>query len=623
MVDKKIVKRLMELSLNPVPVNIGTKEPARKGHQEVFKEEELKKYTFEEIGISTGYASLNLEALDFDTKNVDNPELFMSSYDRMVPKDLLSRLVIQSTPSGGRHYIYRCKKIESNQKLARNEKGAATIETRGVGGYIKCSPSDGYKVISKKKFSDIPLITEEERNLLLIIARQKDQLSKREITKKFSPEDLTSLKKFKSYNEDPQIGIDLLEDHGWTYHSTNGEWYNLTRPESKSGDLHGGYNRDGFFFQCFSTAQDTFEERRGYNNHHLFAELECEGNYKKAYALLYEKGHGIDDSELKEDEYEDELSFVSKAEDENDYLDQARKGEIPLGLSLGWRDLDDYFRLKRNSFNFLLGLDNIGKSTVLSSVMVASNVLHGLKWGVSSPESSVNVTRRNLIEAESGKKVEFYKDKPLAYQALLQKNRKSFFIMKNEEHNTIDEILGKGKKLYQKHGIDFLLIDPFSFYSGSGNFSDDTEVLSKIRVFCQNYCSVLVVDHPYTGFTRNAKDEYGFIMMPTKYDASGGNSKANRCDDFISTHRVINHDDSRVRRTMQISVQKIKDKSTGGQPHIDGEYAQLIYEERDGFTGYWDTNGDNPMYKALKSRVNVSSRMSKTQIPLGDVESAF
>jgi hypothetical protein len=112
-------------------------------------------------------------------------------------------------------------------------------------------------------------------------------------------------------------------------------------------------------------------------------------------------------------------------------------------------------------------------------------------------------------------------------------------------------------------------------------------------------------------------------MMPTKYDASGGNSKANRCDDFISTHRVINHDDSRVRRTMQISVQKIKDKSTGGQPHIDGEYTQLIYEERDGFTGYWDTNGDNPMYKALKSRVNVSSRMSKTQIPLGDVESAF
>ena len=48
--------------------------------------------------------------------------------------------------------------------------------------------------------------------------------------------------------------------------------------------------------------------------------------------------------------------------------------------------------------------------------------------------------------------------------------------------------------------------------------------------------------------------------MPTKYDASGGNSKANRCDDFISAHRIINHPSKAIRSTMQISIQKVKDK---------------------------------------------------------------
>jgi hypothetical protein len=625
MIKKAVIEKLIELSLNPVPVEMGTKVPVRKAHQEVFPISDIDKYDFQEVGISTGYASLNLEALDFDLKNAEDPIAFMKEYDRMIPAELLSKLVIQSTPSGGRHYLYRCDKIESNQKLARNTKGAATIETRGIGGYIKCAPSKGYKLISVKTFSEIPLITEDERRLLFIVAKQKDDLLKRDVKKKFSAEDFEGFKKFRSYNEDPNIGIDLLEKNGWTFHSENGDWYNLSRPDSESGDLHGGYNRDGMFFQSFSTAQDMFEERRGYNNHHLFAELECEGNYKKAYAILHEDGHGSDDSDDVDEDYEDELSFVSGGDEEDDYLEQARKGEIPLGLSLGWRDLDEFLRLKKNSFVFLLGLDNIGKSTFLSSIMVASNILHGYKWGISSPESSVTVTRRNLMEAEVGRQVDSYKEEPIAYQALLQKNRKSFFIMKNESHSTIDEILKQGRKLYQKHGIDFLLIDPFSFYAGSGNFSDDTEVLSKIRVFCQNYCSVMVVDHPYTGFTRTAKDEHGFIKMPTKYDASGGNSKANRCDDFVSTHRLISHEDIAVRSTMQVSVQKVKDKSTGGKPHTEGDYTQLIYETRNGFTGYFDTNGDNPMQKAILARLGVRAQMKNgvNGLPVKSPEEAF
>ena len=72
---------------------------------------------------------------------------------------------------------------------------------------------------------------------------------------------------------------------------------------------------------------------------------------------------------------------------------------------------------------------------------------------------------------------------------------------------------------------------------------------------------------------------------------------------------------------MQISIQKVKDKSTGGQPHIDGDYTSLIWETRDSFTGYWDDGGNNPMYKAMKARLGVERITNK--LPAVNIEEAF
>src|SRR5690606_29695410 len=172
-------------------------------------------------------------------------------------------------------------------------------------------------------------------------------------------------------------------------------------------------------------------------------------------------GYGTD--EIKDDEEPED--FISSFDEENEYLDQARKGEIPLGVSLGWNCLDDFFRLKKNTFYFFVGLDNIGKSTLLSSIMVATKTLHGYKWGISSPEALIYTTRRNLIEAQIGKEIKSLANNTEEYRKLLVESREYFHIIKNEKHYTIDEVLEKGKILYQKYGIDFLIIDPFSFYS--------------------------------------------------------------------------------------------------------------------------------------------------------------
>ncbi len=604
MVKKSIINRFLEISLNPVPVKKDSKVPIRKDHNSSFSENEIEEYDWKnlDIGISTGFSSMGLEVIDFDLKNTENPKQFMLDFEKQIPTELFNKLVRQSTPSGGFHYIYRSEKIESNQKLARNKKGSAIIETRGIGGYIKCFPSEGYEIVSKNSFDKIPYLTEDERNFLIIISKQKDELILQDHRKRLSDEDKDYLSRFPDYNDNEEIGIGLLEEAGWTFHSENGDWYNMTRPDSLSGELHGGYNREGMFFQVFSTAQDVFEERRGYNNHAIFAELKCEGNYKKAYAKLYEDGWGV-----QEPQEEGTFKFISSYEEENEYLEQARKGEIPLGVSVGWRALDKHFKLKKNTFYFWLGLDNIGKSTILSSIMCATNILHGFKWGISSPEAIVANTRRTLIEAEAGKPINKILKKE--YDILLERSRNNFYIIRNTKHYTIEEILEKGKLLYQKQGIDFLVLDPYSFYSGSGHYTDDVEVLSKIRVFSQKYCSVIVVDHPYSNFTRNEKDINGFLKIPRKYDAAGGSVKANKCDDFICFHRIINHPDPDVRKTVQICVDKVKDKFTGGEPHSDGEWDELIWERRNDFLGYWDAEGNNPMYAAQVSKLGVRAQM--------------
>ena len=602
--------RLLELELNPVPVKYGTKIPLRKKHHTAISKDEIKEYAFEEIGISTGYSSLNLQVLDFDTKNIQNPDEYMENFNCRIPSTLFEKLVIQKTPSGGFHYIFRCDEIESSKKLARNKRGEGVIETRGLNSYIKCYPSDGYEMI-QKSFNDITIISTSEKRFLFTISKQLDELYLKDVYKRYSKDDIYTLKKFKDYNKNVDIGIELITKAGWTKHSENKDWINFTRPNSKSGDLHGGYNKEGFVFQTFSTAQDKFITGKGYNNHHLFCELEHDGNYKKGYAILYDKGYGNENDEKDEKDEEPDifLEFLSNEIDENIYLDQLRKGEIPQGLSWGWSSLDSNFLLKRNSFNILLGLDNIGKSVLLSSMMVSTNLLHNIKWGISSPEARTATTRRDLIEAKLGKKLgELNK---IEYNKAFKYSRDNFFIINNEKHWSIKDILNNGKILFEQYGIDVLLIDPFSFYTGSGKFTDDNEILSKIRVFSEKHCSVIVVDHPFTGFARIGKDESGYLRLPNKYEISGGNAKANRCDDFISAHRITNHPDYDIRKTMQISVQKVKDKSTGGEPHVEGEWSELIYETRDGFLGYWDSNGNNPMYKYMMSKLGVRAKLKR------------
>ena len=72
------------------------------------------------ICVVSGAVSGNLECMDFDSHG----ELY-ESWKAKVDPGLFSRLVVETTPSGGYHVLYRsAAKIEGNLKLARGERNA-------------------------------------------------------------------------------------------------------------------------------------------------------------------------------------------------------------------------------------------------------------------------------------------------------------------------------------------------------------------------------------------------------------------------------------------------------------------------------------------------------------------
>ncbi len=69
------------------------------------------------VCVVAGGVSGNVELIDFDLRG----ELFEVWAER-IPEELLSRLVIESSQSGGKHVIYRCEaQVNGNMKLAQTK----------------------------------------------------------------------------------------------------------------------------------------------------------------------------------------------------------------------------------------------------------------------------------------------------------------------------------------------------------------------------------------------------------------------------------------------------------------------------------------------------------------------
>jgi predicted XRE-type DNA-binding protein len=240
----------------------------------------------------------DVEGLDFDNKGNPDAETLYSEWYALVESlapGLPARLLLERTPSGGFHAVWRCEIISGNLKLATRPPTpteletapkatrVTLIETRGRGGQFQVAPSPGYTLL-RGDWTALPIITPAERQILMDCARA---LSQADVATLQGVQRQTGERPGDLYNA--QRGgeaLGLLESAGWRVVLTRGSVSYLCRP----GKPHGvsasyGHVAPNVLY-VFSSNASPFEPERAYSPFAVYALLECGGDYKAAAKRL-------------------------------------------------------------------------------------------------------------------------------------------------------------------------------------------------------------------------------------------------------------------------------------------------------------------------------------------------
>lgn len=567
------------------------------------------------IGIVCGEVSGGVECIDIDQKYSLDGKLF-ENYKNLIAKadkNLLKKLVVQSTPSGGYHFIYKCATIEGNKKLANRhtteaekienpkDKIRVLIETRGIGGYFMVAPSDGYKVIYGD-IKKISILSALERETLFVCARTLNEVFEAATVNKNSQKTiLENLSPFEDWNNRGDV-LDLLESEGWVVKLQNGAKKLLLRPQG-TGMWSADWNEDKRIFYVFTSSSE-FEQNKGYNPTQVLAKLRFNDDFSECAKWLLKEGYGNftpdkNDKPKKETQKPIEIkatidetdSHVADESEITDYLNQWRNGTFVKGLSTGIEGLDKYFLFKRGNFNVVNGIDNIGKSTGMWYLCLLSALFHDWKWLIYSNENRAGAVTKKLIEFYWGLNVRSQTE--AQYKEAYDFVKEHFTIISNKKMYNYMDLLKITTIENAKKKHDGLLVDPYNslMISLSDNSKLSTheyhyQAASEMQLYSHREDTCIYLScHVITSALR----EQG--KPPKKGDTEGGAKFANKADDFMTFHRLP-YDPEKMNE-MQIHVRKIKEVETGGGYTPEGQ--PFILRLKAGFAAYEDEYGFDPI----------------------------
>lgn len=499
------------------------------------------------IAIVCGAVSGGVVCVDFDIKNGDHYSPFCKIINDNYP-EILSRLVFESSPSGGVHVVFRTETEVKNVKLAKMKGGKeATIETRGEGGYFLCAPSTGYE-LTFGDFSKLSLLTEIETDLILSACKSLSE----GIEDKSEPEEriagFSGLSPFDDYNKRHDI-VSLLEKHGWGVVFNRGEATYFCRPGKESG-ISASWNSVPERFYVFSTSTE-FENAHIYKASAVYAILEHGGDFGLAAKALYAEGFGDRVTVQRQEVVEHNIAGTPLEESSgkkcsvcrpmdfwDDTSDLYQNGR-ERGYDLEWPSMRPLMQIVRGLIYVFTGMPGHGKTEFVLNIAMHLSMSNGARWAIFSPENypakemNANLVEKVLKQQFFGAdRIEFEVMKKALVSVL---DKHVVYLGVTDDSVTLDQILNTAKEL----DIDGLIIDPYNeLESTRPTTMSSTEFvgynLMRLRRFAKlNNKMVFVTAHP----VKVKKDEDGKVPVVELYDIADSAHWRNKADFGVSVYR--------------------------------------------------------------------------------------
>lgn len=546
------------------------------------KPEELtgEKINAPQIACICGRVSGGLACLDFDVKNGNKYDDWCIIVTNNHP-EILSKCVIEQSPSGGYHAIFRTDTVIRNTKLANNPQNMATIETRGEGGYFVCAPSPGY-VLQYGDFSKIQKLSPDETEFVLSAAISLNELVKEKQPEPYQTDVSYSgagLSPFDDYNQRSDT-VGLLVQHGWKVLFRVNDAVYLQRPGKDGSGVSATWNKIPDRLYCFTTST-AFDNQHVYKASAVYAILEHGENYRAAAKMLYDSGYGERakrqiNKDFKETSHKEpqktELKLLNTTGIKSKLLDIKLNG-YQRGQTTGWKSLDKMFSVAKKQFTVITGVPSAGKSEFMDALAINLMIYNKWKFAVFSPENyPAEMHYHKLVEKVVGKELRDIEDEDIGV-AIKIINENFFFLDALEDEITLESILSQTKILIETKNIDALIIDPWNEIEldRPSNISESDFVgkcLRMSRKFARRYnIHLFIIAHP----TKLMKNKDGEYPIPELWDIANSAHWRNKADNGICVHR--DYED----KCTVIFLQKVKFKYFGRQ----GE-CRLYYEEKSG-----------------------------------------
>jgi hypothetical protein len=505
-----------------------------------------------DVACICGPISGGLLCIDFDIKNGNKFDEWQNLINEKFP-EILSKLVIESTPSVGCHVIFKTDKKIGNVKLACNKEHKATIETRGAGGYFVCAPSTNYKLYYGS-FDKISKLTDEETEIVLSCAAALNEYSVPEPEQKENRLIGSGLTPCDDYDAKINIG-DLLIKHGWKESFSRVEKRYFQRPGKEGRGVSASWNAIPNRFYVFSTSTN-FENEHVYKPSAVYAILEHGGDFSKAAKELYALGYGSRSEQINAP-----VACIVKTTGMKQKILDIREHGYPKGKTTGWKTLDEFYNVIKRQFTVVTGMPSHGKSQLIDALMVNLAMAENWKFGVFSPENyPPEMHYHQLIEKYTGKS--------LAHSTLDEINKAVDFIDCHfnfidaaEDEINLEAILFEAQKLVDEKHIDGICLDPWNeIEMDKPKDLSTTEYIGKslriARKFARrNNIHLWIIVHPI----KMQKDKSGKYPVPELYDCEGSAMWRNKADNGLCVYRTFED------TIAEVHIQKIKYRYTGKQ----------------------------------------------------------